>query len=242
MNLHRNARLTPRGRLLLVERVCQQRVPLVAAAAAAEVSAHGLRRHRTPHHRPQSQPGRTQLVATGTESPHRLGLRTRLHRRRHPPGLRRSASRRERRPSPVSAPCCGFLRLTRHHRRTCHDRQRRRLPLRPDALACRTLGLRHLRTPALSTTHQRQSRALHPHNARRLGLRRDLRHLSRTNPSPPRLARPLQSPPTTPQPKQPATPHPLTARRSAASRCVARTARTRPPGRAAAARRSARAA
>ncbi len=62
--------------------------------------------------------------------------------------------------------------------------------------------------PALPATHQRQSRTLHPHHARRLGLRRDLRHLSRTNPRPTRLARSLQSPPTTPQPQQPATPHP----------------------------------
>ena len=38
MNLHRNARLTPRGRRLLVERVCQQRVPLKVAAEAAGIS------------------------------------------------------------------------------------------------------------------------------------------------------------------------------------------------------------
>ena len=38
MNLHRNARLTPRGRRLLVERVCQQRVPLRVAAQAAGIS------------------------------------------------------------------------------------------------------------------------------------------------------------------------------------------------------------
>jgi transposase InsO family protein len=38
MNLHRNARLTPRGRLLLVERVCRERVPLGHAAAAAGIS------------------------------------------------------------------------------------------------------------------------------------------------------------------------------------------------------------
>jgi transposase InsO family protein len=39
MNLHRNARLTPRGRWLLVERVCRQRVPLNRAAEAAGVSS-----------------------------------------------------------------------------------------------------------------------------------------------------------------------------------------------------------
>jgi transposase InsO family protein len=38
MNLHRNARLTPRGRRLLVERVCRQQVPLKRAAEAAGIS------------------------------------------------------------------------------------------------------------------------------------------------------------------------------------------------------------
>ena len=38
MNLHRNARLTPRGRWLLVERVCHQQVPLRRAAEAAGIS------------------------------------------------------------------------------------------------------------------------------------------------------------------------------------------------------------
>ena len=38
MNLHRNARLTPRGRRLLVERVCDQQMLLRAAAEAAGVS------------------------------------------------------------------------------------------------------------------------------------------------------------------------------------------------------------
>jgi hypothetical protein len=43
------------------------------------------------------------------------------------------------------------------------------------ALACRALGIRHLRTPALPAADERQGRALHPHPARRLGLRRRLR-------------------------------------------------------------------
>jgi transposase len=38
MNLHGNARLTLRGRRLLVERVCRQRVALVDAAGAAGIS------------------------------------------------------------------------------------------------------------------------------------------------------------------------------------------------------------
>jgi transposase InsO family protein len=67
------------------------------------------------------------------------------------------------------------------------------------ALTCRALGLRHLCTqPYRPRTNGKAE----------LGLRRHLRHLSRTNTSPPRLARSLQSPPTTPQPQPPATPHP----------------------------------
>ena len=38
MKLHGNARLTPRGRKLLVERVCEQRVSVQDAARAAGVS------------------------------------------------------------------------------------------------------------------------------------------------------------------------------------------------------------
>jgi len=43
-------------------------------------------------------------------------------------------------------------------------------------VACRALGLPPAHAP-LPAAHQRQSRALHPHAARRLGLRRHLRHL-----------------------------------------------------------------
>ena len=57
--------------------------------------------------------------------------------------------------------------------------------------------------PPLPPTHQRQSRALYPHHARRLGLRRHLRQLTRTPPSSARLARLLQSPPTTRLPRPP---------------------------------------
>ena len=51
--------------------------------------------------------------------------------------------------------------------------------------------------PPLPSAHERQSRALHPHPARRLGLRRHLRQLPRAAPRPHRLARLLQSTPTT---------------------------------------------
>ena len=52
------------------------------------------------------------------------------------------------------------------------------------AIACRALGVRHLRTRAYRPTDQRQGRATHPHHARRLGLRRDLRLKPRTHRSP----------------------------------------------------------
>jgi len=52
------------------------------------------------------------------------------------------------------------------------------------AIACRTLGIRHLRTRAYRPQDQRQGRALHPHHARRLGLRPALQHQPRTDRSP----------------------------------------------------------
>ena len=47
------------------------------------------------------------------------------------------------------------------------------------AFACRALGIKHIRTPALPAPDQRQGRALHPHDASRVGLRRRLRQLAR---------------------------------------------------------------
>ena len=52
------------------------------------------------------------------------------------------------------------------------------------AIACRALGIRHLRTRPYRPADQRQGRALHPHPARRLGLRRDLPQQHRTHRSP----------------------------------------------------------
>jgi hypothetical protein len=49
------------------------------------------------------------------------------------------------------------------------------------ALACRGLRLKHLRTRPLPSPDQRQSRALHPNHARRLGLRRHLPQQHRTH-------------------------------------------------------------
>ena len=69
------------------------------------------------------------------------------------------------------------------------------------AIACRTLGIRHLRTRPYRPADQRQSRAIHPHHARRLGLRRDLPRQLRTQRRARRLAGLLQSPPTTRRPQ-----------------------------------------
>jgi transposase InsO family protein len=52
------------------------------------------------------------------------------------------------------------------------------------ALACRRLGIRHSRTRPYRPSDKRQSRALHPHDAPRLSLRRDLPLKPRTHPSP----------------------------------------------------------
>jgi hypothetical protein len=49
------------------------------------------------------------------------------------------------------------------------------------AVACRLLGLRHLRTRPYRPAHQRQGEAIHPHHARRPGRRRDLRDERRTH-------------------------------------------------------------
>ena len=65
----------------------------------------------------------------------------------------------------------------RHHRRACHDRQRIVLPRRAprDRLSrSRSAAPTHAAPPA---AHTWQSRALHPHHAGRLGLRRHLRQL-----------------------------------------------------------------
>ena len=76
---------------------------------------------------------------------------------------------------------------------------RQRLRLRLDRARARLQDARD-QTPAhppLPSAHERQSRALHPHPARRLGLRRHLGQLPRAAPRPHRLARLLQSTPTT---------------------------------------------
>ena len=65
------------------------------------------------------------------------------------------------------------------------------------AIACRALGIRHLRTRPTAPADQRQGRTLHPHHARRLGLRRDLPHQPQNAPQPLTAGSALQpSPPT----------------------------------------------
>jgi hypothetical protein len=97
------------------------------------------------------------------------------------------------------------LRPARSHRRAGADRQplfallgdsRDRLP--------RAAHPPHPHT-ALPAPHQRQGRAVHPHTARRLGLRRRLPQLNRTRRRPRRLALVLQPPTKTlsPRPQAP---------------------------------------
>jgi hypothetical protein len=102
----------------------------------------------------------------------------------------------------------GFLRRAvshfrqlRHHRRAADHRQRLGLPL--DRARDR---MPHAQDPSppdspLPVSNQRQGRAVHPHHARRLGLRRRLPIKRRTERRPRRLARLLQSPPTTRRPQ-----------------------------------------
>jgi transposase len=90
-----------------------------------------------------------------------------------------------------AATAIGFLRLLRrprHRGRAADDRQRLRLSL--DRPLARVQGARdppHPHPP-LPAAHQRQGRALHPHDARRLGLRRDLPRLRPAHRVPIRLA------------------------------------------------------
>jgi transposase len=71
MNLHRNARLTPRGRRLLVERVCLRQVPLKAAAQAAGVSTRTACKW-VARYRREGLPG----LEDRSSAPHRVPRRT----------------------------------------------------------------------------------------------------------------------------------------------------------------------
>jgi len=71
MNLHRNARLTPRGRWLLVERICHQRVPLKLAAEAAGISTRTASKW-VSRYRSEGMPG----LEDRSSAPHRVPGRT----------------------------------------------------------------------------------------------------------------------------------------------------------------------
>jgi transposase len=98
------------------------------------------------------------------------------------PGLRRSPPRREgQHRDRVPAPRTRVLPPPRHYRRATHDRQRLRLSLhrpRPRLQSARNPTSPHPPTPPAD---QRQGRTLHPHDARRLGLRRALPRQPRTH-------------------------------------------------------------
>ena len=84
----------------------------------------------------------------------------------------------------VPAPRGRVLRQLRHHRRGVMTDNGSAYRSTIHAIACRALGLRHLRTRPYRAPDQRQGRALHPHHARRLGLRRDLRAQATNAPQP----------------------------------------------------------
>ena len=71
------------------------------------------------------------------------------------------------------------------------------------AMACRALGIRHIRTRPLPAPDQRQGRAVHPHDAARVGLRGRLRIITGEGRGPLRLARALQLQPKTWRPRSP---------------------------------------
>ena len=71
MNLHRNARLTPRGRWLLVERVCHQQVSLKDAAEAAGISTRTASKW-VARYRREGLPG----LEDRSSAPHRVPGRT----------------------------------------------------------------------------------------------------------------------------------------------------------------------
>ncbi len=148
------------------------------------VGGAGQSHHRSPGTRPLCR----RVVYRRRRTPaqqDRLGVRPCRDRRRHPPGLRRSLARRAgRHRGWVPAPRAGLLRQLRHRRRARDHRQRLRLPVRDPRHRLPSTRDPAPAHPAATPTDQRQSRTLHPHHARRLGLRRDLRHQPRTHRSP----------------------------------------------------------
>ena len=133
-----------------------------------------------------------------------MGSRARLHRRRYPPRLRRSAPRRTRPPPPSGSsnePSPGSPHVASRVRQVMSDNG---APYISTVWAtwCATASHRAPPHPALPAPHQRQSRTVHPNHAARVGLRRHVPHLSAPSPCTPRLDRLLQ-PPTTPRRPRP---------------------------------------
>ena len=192
MRLHGNARTCLHSRLLIVRRI-EAGWTVAAAAEAAGVSertaAKWLARYRGE--------GRAGLVDRSS-APRRVPRRTAAERERAIESLRRlrmtAAEIAEILRMPLSTVSAVLQRIG--------HRQRLRLPLAPTR--ARLPQARHPTQPHQTppTPHQRQSRALHPDHALRLGLRTPLRHQHRTSPSPTDLAQPLQLPQTTRQPRQ----------------------------------------
>ena len=71
MNLHRNARLTPRGRRLLVDRVCMQHVPIARAAETVGISTRTASKW-VARYRREGLPG----LEDRSSAPHRVPGRT----------------------------------------------------------------------------------------------------------------------------------------------------------------------
>src|SRR5207247_7466584 len=95
------------------------------------------------------------------------------------------------------------LRRPRRPGRAVDDRQRLRLPRHHPRARLQSARDQTPAHPPLPAANQPESGALHPHPARRLGLRRDLPRQRRPTPRTRRLARLLQSTTTTPQPRPP---------------------------------------
>ena len=95
--------------------------------------------------RPRHNWARTDRAAAPQDG--RLGIRAHRDRRLHPPRLRRGAARREgHHRGRVPAPCAARSSPPRHPGRAADHRQRLGLPLDGPRVACRALGIRHLRT------------------------------------------------------------------------------------------------
>ena len=127
-----------------------------------EARPHPARRRAPRHRAAHSQPDADATAAGAGVA--RLGVRARLRRRRHPPGLRRSArtTRRRMTAGRLSAPWRRVVRRARRHRRAVmsdNGSAYRATPTRSPPRA-RPAPPAH---PALPAAHQRESRALHPH-------------------------------------------------------------------------------